>query len=163
MMAELMEDRGSIVSCDIHEHRLELIEATAKRIGTGIISTLLRNGTIYDMDFGENFDYVLADVPCSGLGVIASKPEIKMRAELDNQGELIEVQRAILENALRYVKPGGRVCYSTCTLNRNENERLVNSVLETYKNVQILEMKTIMPYNDSVGFYYSIIEKNTLL
>lgn len=159
-MAELMRDEGSITACDIHPHRLELIEANMKRIGVTIADTVRTDASEFDPSFEERFDCVLADVPCSGLGVAAGKPEIKFSADVASFEELTEVQAAILENALRYVKPGGRVMYSTCTLNRNENESLVKHVLsKTGSLTRIVEMDTLLPYNGKVGFFYSIIRK----
>jgi 16S rRNA (cytosine967-C5)-methyltransferase len=103
---------------------------------------------------------VLADVPCSGLGVIAGKPEIKLSADPEKYGDLISVQSRILGNAFSYVRKGGRLEYSTCTLNKNENESVVKDMLsKTGSSARIIEMETLLPYNGKVGFFYSIIEK----
>ena len=111
-------------------------------------------------DLRERFDCVLADVPCSGLGVIAGKPEIKFTSDPRKYGELIKVQSRILENAFSYARPGGRVEYSTCTLNKDENEKVVKDMLSKKgSSARIIEMETILPYNGKVGFFYSIIEK----
>ena len=159
-MAELMQNRGSITACDIHEHRLGLIDAAMRRTGAEIVKTRLMDGTVHDENLDGSFDYVLADVPCSGLGVIGSKPEIKYRSDIASYAELEKIQRAILENAIRYTAEGGRTEYSTCTINKDENERLVNSVIEAYSFISIVEMRTILPYNCSVGFFYCILEKS---
>ena len=103
---------------------------------------------------------MLADVPCSGLGVIPGKPEIKLRTDPDRYHELEEIQKRILANAFAYVRPGGRVEYSTCTLNKNENETVVKDLLsKTGSSARIIEMETLLPYNGKVGFFYCIIEK----
>lgn len=159
MMSELMENKGSITACDIHEHRLGLISAIAERMDSSIITPQLLDGTVHMKDMEESFDYVLADVPCSGLGVISTKPEIKYRAKSDSWEGLPEIQREILRNAVSYATSGGRICYSTCTLNRNENEKVVESLVNELGNLRIVEIKTLLPYNDLVGFFYCILEK----
>lgn len=162
-MAELMGNRGRITACDIHPHRLLLTEATMKRLGVTICTTEERDASVHDETLDNSFDYVLADVPCSGLGVIASKPEIKMTTDPSAYGGLTEIQKGILDNAIRYLKPGGRLEYSTCTLNKNENEEVVKQVLSNKgTSARIIEMTTLMPYNGKVGFYYCIIEKNAI-
>ena len=159
-MAELMQNEGSVTACDIHPHRLALIDAAMKRTGVSIVRTMECDASVYDSSLEKQFDYVLADVPCSGLGVIASKPEIKLREDISDYDELIKIQKSILSNALRYVKPGGRVMYSTCTLNRNENERLAEDILSKEgAKARIIEMQTLLPYNGKVGFFYCIIGK----
>lgn len=174
MMAELMENRGSITACDIHEHRLRLIEAAADRTGADIIRTKAADGTEYDSSMEGAYDFVLADVPCSGLGVLGSKPEIRLRTDTGSFGELTDIQLAILTNAFRYTKPGGRLCYSTCTINKDENEGVIRRFLERYGGqttengkkmakdscfARVIEMNTILPYNNLIGFCYCIIEK----
>lgn len=160
MMAELMDNEGSITACDIHEHRLELIRSTAARMGSEIIDTVPADGTVHNPEWDGRFDYVLADVPCSGLGVIGSKPEIRFRTDPAAYRELYTIQEAILENAGKYVRPGGLIEYSTCTINKEENERLVLRTLEHMSSLSIVEMRTFLPYNCMVGFYYCILKKN---
>ena len=162
-MAELMGNEGSITACDVHPHRLMLTQAAMKRRGVSICALQERDAAVYDDSLKESFDYVLADVPCSGLGVTASKPELKLTADPSEFDGLIDIQKKILSNALRYVKPGGRLEYSTCTLNKNENESVVKQVLSKEGNsARIIEMATLMPYNGKVGFYYCIIGKNAI-
>lgn len=159
-MAELMQDKGEITACDIYEHRLELIKASADRLGLKSIETRLLDGTEHCAEFENSFDRVLADVPCSGLGVIQGKPEIKLKEDSFDFKELENIQAGILKNAISYTVPGGIIEYSTCTINREENEMLVNRVLEECSLVQILEMKTLLPYNNKVGFFYCIMKKS---
>ena len=160
-MAELMKNSGSITACDIHPHRLRLIEAAMKRTGVSIAGTMERDSAKHDPAFDEGFDFVLADVPCSGLGVISGKPEIKLVTDPSKYDGLIHMQKSMLANAFAYVRPGGRVEYSTCTLNKNENENVVKDMLsKTGSSARIIEMETLLPYNGKVGFFYSIIGKN---
>ena len=159
-MAELMRNMGSIVSCELHEHRVALIDATASRLGIDIVSTRQMDACVHEKEYEGAFDYVLCDVPCSGLGVIATKPEIKLRAA-DGLDGLVEIQRRILRNGISYLRDGGYIMYSTCTINRDENEGVVSSVLETEPDLGIVENMTFMPYNDMIGFYYCIMKKDS--
>lgn len=158
-MAELMGNEGEIISCDIHPHRVALIEKNAARAKIDIIRAEVADATIINEKYKGRFEYVLADVPCSGLGVIPGKPEIKYRADIDNLKELIEIQTNILTNAIDYAKSGGLIMYSTCTINKDENEGLVSKVLKGHEKLEMLESKTILPYNNKIGFYYCIIKK----
>ncbi len=129
--AILMKDRGSVKSYDLHKNKLSLVDSGAKRLGISIISTAEKNGSRRDEALIETADTVICDVPCSGLGVIAKKPEIryKTRAEIER---LPEIQYAILSTAAEYVKHGGVLCYSTCTLNRAENEAVAKRFIENH-------------------------------
>ena len=161
-MAELMGDDGVITACDIHDHRLSLIDKNMERLGISSVKTMAADGTVHNPKFDDAYDYVLCDVPCSGLGVMSTKPEIAFKSDVNTYDDLIKIQKAILRNAVRYAKAGGKIEYSTCTLNKNENERVVESILQESDGslVKLLEMKTLLPYNCKVGFFYAILEKN---
>ena len=112
---------ADITACDLHESKLRRIEASAKRLGfDGIISTFACDGRVFRPEWEKGFDAVICDVPCSGLGVIRKKPDIRYKPVSDF-ARLPEVQLAILRNAARYVRPGGALMYSTCTVLRAEN------------------------------------------
>ncbi len=160
-MAEIMGDRGEIVSCDVFPHRLKLIEAGAKRLGISSVSVCENDATVRNEAFDDSFDAVLADVPCSGLGVIAAKPELRYRVDPEDLEELREKQLGILTNAFYATKPGGKLMYSTCTINKNENERITETFSERVHSVEVVETGTILPYNKQVGFFYCIMHKNT--
>ncbi len=154
----LMENKGEIIACDLYPHRVELIKKSAKRLGFDSIKTTVADATEYNPQLGE-FDIVICDVPCSGLGVIRRKPEIKYTAQSDLK-ELREIQLKIAENALRYLKKGGRMLYSTCTLRREENEKLVISLQKEYNDLKLLREHTFMPHIDgSDGFYCAVLQK----
>ena len=130
--AMLMENRGRIISCDLHESKLSLIESGAKRLGIDIIKTQAADSSVYyDTLIGTDntADFVLCDVPCSGLGVIAKKPEIRYKDKADIE-RLPDIGLKILKNCAGYVKAGGTLVYSTCTLNPDENENNVKRFLE---------------------------------
>ena len=116
-----MGNKGRIFSLDLHESKLSLVEKGAERLGIGIISVAVQNGAKIREEFIGKADRVLCDVPCSGLGVIAKKPDLRHKSPEELE-RLPEIQYAILDTASRYVKPGGKLIYSTCTVNKRENE-----------------------------------------
>ena len=130
-----MENRGSILSCDIHEKKLRVLQSGAERLGVEIIETRPMDASAFDPALENAFDLVIADVPCSGLGVIAKKPEIRSKDPAELRG-LPAIQSAILENLSRYVKPGGTLLYATCTIMKEENEGVALRFLETHKNYE---------------------------
>lgn len=158
-MALLMENVGEIVSCDLYEQRVGLIESGAERLGIDIIKPMTADASRYNEDLGK-FDCILCDVPCSGLGVLRRKPDIKYKPENDF-AELEALQHKILENAARYLKKGGRILYSTCTLRRAENEKLVNSFIMEYNGFRKMYEHTYLPHIDKTdGFYCALIVKD---
>lgn len=158
-MAEMMNDTGFIMACDIHDHRVRLIKELSKRLGLSSIKTKVMDATLYDESLCERFDKVLADVPCSGLGIIAGKPELKLHVDLNELPSLYEIQYSILKNAFYYLKTGGELLYSTCTINKRENEHIVSRLCDSFENSSIVEYNSILPYNKQVGFYYCKISK----
>ena len=126
-MAQRMEDRGELLSFDLYDHRVGLIRSGAERLGIHCIEARTGDAARFDAGLGEA-DRVLCDVPCSGLGVIRRKPEIRHKTPEELQ-TLPPIQRAILDNAARYVRQGGILVYSTCTLNPGENEEIARDFL----------------------------------
>ena len=151
-IAELMGNNGKVYSCDIYEHKLELIDKLADRLGLSIIEPTLLDGTSGKAEWNETADRVLADVPCSGLGVIRRKPEIKYK-DITDFRELVQIQKKILENASKYVKSGGTLVYSTCTINKDENELQVKAFLENNNGFELISEKQFLPTEDIDGFY----------
>ena len=130
-MAMGMENRGRLLSLDLHENKLSLVKSGAERLGISIIETAVQNGTKRREEWRELADRVLCDVPCSGLGVIAKKPDLRHKSPTEIEG-LPEIQYQILCNGAYYVKPGGTLVYSTCTLNKKENEEIVTRFLKEH-------------------------------
>jgi 16S rRNA (cytosine967-C5)-methyltransferase len=126
--ALIMKNEGSITSCDINAKKLPRIEQGAKRLGIDIISTRALDARHEDESLANRFDVVIADVPCSGMGVIRKKPEIRYKSRED-VAALPEIQLDILKNVSKYVKPGGVLMYSTCTVLRDENQRVIERFL----------------------------------
>lgn len=125
-----MENRGELISCDIHEHKLKLIENGAARLGISILTTRLHDASRPAEEWKQSMDAVLADVPCSGLGVIRKKPDIRYK-DLAQTERLPQLQSAILAQQADYVRPGGVLLYSTCTILRRENEEVAERFLQT--------------------------------
>lgn len=123
-----MENRGELISCDIHPHKIKLLEAGRDRLGLSVITPTLQNAAQLQKDWAEGFDTVLTDVPCSGLGIIRKKPDIRYKDSVPLKG-LPRVQRSILDNCAGYVRPGGVLMYSTCTLLDRENGGVVDAFL----------------------------------
>ncbi|SES66133.1 16S rRNA (cytosine967-C5)-methyltransferase [Natronincola peptidivorans] len=148
-MAQLMHNKGKILARDIHPHKLELIKKNAKRLGINIIRTEKYNGEDLDKDLIETADKVLVDAPCSGLGIIMRKPEIKYRKKPDDTEVITKMQLEILEKASRYVKKGGELLYSTCTIHPQENQKIVQAFLKKHCNFKLVainkEYESILP------------------
>ena len=165
LMAQLMNNKGEIVSCDIHPHKLKLINDGAKRLGIDIINSKLSDATQFDESSSERFDFILADVPCSGLGIIRKKPDIRYKEEAEIK-KLPELQMDIIKNLSKYLRPGGTLLYSTCTILPEENSDVVEAFLlenkdffevEEYFDIPHIKNKygmTLLPHiSKTDGFY----------
>ena len=163
--SQYMNNTGEIYSCDIHAHRVELIKTGAERLGIKNIIPTVNDATVFNEKF-KNADCVLCDVPCSGLGIIGKKPEIKYKL-LDDIKELIPIQKEILSIASKYVKSGGTLIYSTCSINPNENRKVCDWFLkenedfysvkvspETERCIDEGDYLTLLPHiNNCDGFF----------
>ena len=168
-----MEGRGEILSCDIHPHKEKLIQTGADRLGLPMITPMTQDAKVCREDWEEGFDIVLADVPCSGLGIIRKKPDIRYKDSAPLAG-LPAVQRAILENVSRYVRPGGVLLYSTCTVLKRENEAVVDDFIDRHFNftLEAVElpapvghlpdgMATLWPHRHGTdGFFFAKMRKH---
>lgn len=142
MVAILMGDKGEILASDIHENKLPRILEGAKRLGISIIETSQIDASEAKEELFEKFDLVIADVPCSGLGIIRKKPEIRYK-ELEEIKGLPALQSKIIDNVSRYVKPGGVLMYSTCTIVPDENEGVVKAFIS--RNVRFKAESFTLP------------------
>ena len=159
-MAELMQNDGSIVCGDIHEHRVELIREGAARLGITILKPQVMDATELKEVEGILFDRVLCDVPCSGYGVLARKSDIKVHMQSGDMDTLIPIQKAILAKSAEHVKEHGILVYSTCTLNKKENEKQVQAFLKEHENFTLIEERTIFPYTANTdGFYMAKLQR----
>lgn len=156
--AIMMRDKGRIIACDIHENKLGQIDRAAERLGIHIIETRLLDAALPTDEFIGLADLVIADVPCSGMGVIRKKPDIRYKMPEELKG-LPDIQLGILKNLSKYVKPGGLLLYSTCTVLPEENGRVTKRFLETAP-FQIREEKTLYPHTDGCdGFYICLMKR----
>ena len=150
---------GKVIALELYEHRAALIEATARRLGLENIEVRCQNAVEQIDALVEKADLVLADVPCSGLGVIRRKPEMKYRDEFDFD-ELVEIQKNILETGSSYLKPGGRLIYSTCTINPRENELMVKDFLKRHEEFISEKEVKLSPFDNGYdGFYMNKLKK----
>lgn len=150
-LACLMENKGRIISCDIYEHKLKLIEEEAKNQGITIIETKLKDATnaIYE----DMFSYILVDAPCSGMGTMKHKGDLKLRLTIDKIKEIEELQQQILNNVVKYLLPNGVLVYSTCTINKNENEKQIEKFLINHPEIEKKEEYSYLPTSQNDGFY----------
>ena len=170
-LAENMKNTGRIISCDIYEHRLKLISEGAERLGLTNIETVRNDGNVFNPDF-PLADKILCDVPCSGLGVIRKKPEIRFK-KCEEVDKLQDLQYSIMCISSRYLKIGGVMVYSTCSLNPNENEKIVEKFLtehDNFEGVRVLsdisrygvdtDYLTLMPHiHGCDGFFISAVRR----
>lgn len=168
-----MENRGSVTACDIHPHKIQLLEAGAARLGIDCLSAQERDASVPNPEWAGRFDRILADVPCSGLGVIRKKPDIRYK-DLGPTERLPEVQRRILEAQATHLRPGGTLVYATCTILRRENEAVVEAFLAEHPTFSTVPlelpgigrvesgMKTLLPCVEGTdGFFFAkLIKRN---
>ncbi len=145
-LAQLMENRGTILACDAAPRKLELIEETAARLGATIITTLPLNAVRPLSPLGDaKFDRILVDAPCSGLGVLRRNPEGKWWKTRQNIAELVLIQKAILNNAAGRLATGGTLLYATCSTTREENEAVVDDFLSRHRDFVLEDLRELFP------------------
>ena len=145
VLAEEMEDSGRILAWDKHEHRVALIRAMTQRLGFDNVRPAVRDAQVLREELVGTQDAVLIDAPCSGTGVMLSKPDVKYRVSEQSLRELSDTQRAILESCSAYVRRGGVLVYSTCSILPEENERQVGAFLETHPEFVLEGLSERMP------------------
>lgn len=159
-IAEIVENNAQIEAWDIHEHRIKLVEQTAKRLGNSIIEAKVQDATKYNEKYFEKFDKILLDVPCLGLGVLKRKPDIKWKRKPEDIKEIVKVQYEILNNCSNYLKPGGELVYSTCSILKEENQNIVMEFLEQNHAFEL--QKIILPKNKDNYFKKFVIDNKFL-
>ena len=153
-LAQLMKNNGKIDAWDIHENRVRLIKEASEKLGISIINERMRDASLYYTELADKYDRILLDVPCTGLVVIRKKPDIKWTRQLEDIEEIVNIQYRILDNCSRYLKSGGTLVYSTCTILDRENGGQVRRFLEEHKDFELVEETKLYPHVDNTdGFY----------
>ena len=159
-LAELMKNRGRIIAADIYETKLEHIKANAQRLAIKIIEPLLIDARTIGEKFFNQADKILVDAPCSGLGVLRRKADLRWKKNPDELNDLPALQEKILSSAAQTLKRGGFLVYSTCTIIRRENESVVEKFLAAHENFRLVEMKTLLPQvTGTDGFFSAKLER----
>ena len=173
-MAELMKNKGTIYAFDIDAARLKRMKMLLKRMGITIVKIYQEDAREAPKILGKNFaDKVMVDAPCTSTGTIAKNPELRWRIQPDKLGEIVDLQKSILEAGVKLLKPGGRLLYCTCSVFVEEGEEVVKWILNKYPRMKLVELKG--PYepsrwlpgtmrawphkHDTIGFFYALLEK----
>ena len=154
-----MENMGEVHSFDIHENKLPLIKKNASVLGIDIVETEKHNSKTVNVKYINKADKVICDVPCSGIGSIGKRPEIRYKSISEING-LIETQKSILKASSFYLKTGGVLVYSVCSINKNEGERVVKDFIENNQCFSLEYEETVLPKRGCDGFYIAKIVKN---
>ncbi len=161
LISAFMNNTGEVIACDLYEQRCHLIEKLMERCGNTNVKTMVNDATKDTFEHNA-YDRVLCDVPCSGLGDLSHKPEIRWHLKPENIDEIVVIQKKILEVSSTYVKEGGILVYSTCTLNKKENTSQINQFLKQHSEFKLIEEQTIFPFEeDHDGFYIAKLEKRS--
>ena len=139
-IAELIKNNGVIDAWDIHEHRVKLVKENANRLGITCINTKVQDATIYNEEYEIKYDKILLDVPCLGLGVLKRKPDIKWKRKKEDVEEINKLQMQILNTCSKYLKKGGELIYSTCSILKKENEDIIQMFIENNPNFEIVDL-----------------------
>ena len=163
-IAERMNNTGKILASDIYRRKLDIVDKEAKRLGITNIETRSWDATRVDSTMAKRADKVLVDAPCSGLGVVRRKPEIKYKELTDEIMLLPKKQQAILSASAAYVKPGGTLVYSTCTINPQENEMIIDEFLKRNRDFEMVERILLLPnVNGTDGFFICTMKRDDLI
>lgn len=173
-MSELMNNTGKVFAFDIHEHKIALIKYNTQRLGIDNVICNVMDASLYNHNLEDKADRVLIDVPCSGLGIIRKKPEIKWNKTNKEMKELVSIQQNIMETSSKYVKKGGYLVYSTCTLNKEENENNIDWFLKKFPQFKLEPIYfgdldnfiynnnklTILPNENMDGFFIAKLKRH---
>jgi 16S rRNA (cytosine967-C5)-methyltransferase len=159
IMAAELTKHGTVTSCDISENKVSIIRENAKRMGVDNLNAVVQDATQFNPEFEGRFDVAILDLPCSGLGVIGRKADMKYRVEQADLEALASLQREIIDNVKRYVRAGGRIIFSTCTIDKLENQDNKDYILKTMPNMKCIFEKQILPQEyGSDGFYIAVFD-----
>ncbi|NLC68025.1 MAG: 16S rRNA (cytosine(967)-C(5))-methyltransferase RsmB [Clostridiaceae bacterium] len=162
-IAEMMGNEGMVVSWDIHVHKAELVEKAARRLSINIVKAELHDSSVVDANYIMKADRVLVDAPCTGTGIIRRKPEIKWNKTVKDKEEIRALQLRILSASAEYVKPGGVLVYSTCSIEPDENIDVVNAFLKSSAMFRMVGFEELLPpalFKESAGEGYIYLFPN---
>lgn len=152
----------NITACDIYPHKVELIKKLARKNGVKL-NAVLNDATVKNDSFVKTFDIVIADCPCSGTGTLRTKPDIMLRRTQSDISDLNGIQIKILDTASDYLKKGGVLCYSTCSILKSEDERIVGEFLKRHSDYSLIDEKKLLPDTDNCdGFYIARFRRTTV-
>ena len=161
-LAEMLRGTGSVEARDLTDYKIGLLEENIERTGLANIRAVKWDATVFDREAEGKADIVMADLPCSGLGVLGKKPDLKYKMTPKKQEELAKLQRKILSTVEAYVKPGGTLVYSTCTIHREENEENTAWFLLNHPDFQLKKAKQMLPGIDGGdGFYIAVLQRKS--
>ena len=147
-----MGNKGRILAFDVHQHRLKLIQDTCRRLGITNVETILKDARFLSQFIHEPADAVLVDAPCSGLGVLGRRPDARWRKSPEDIRELQIIQKEIIQEAAKLVKPGGTLVYSTCTTTVEENNQVIEDFLANNKEFYLdKDLNKYLPYQTEEG------------
>lgn len=159
-VAEMLRGTGMVEARDLTDYKVGLLEENIRRAGLANIRAVKWDAALPDPEKEEKMDIVLADLPCSGLGVLGKKPDLRYKMTPEKEEELVRLQQKILSVAQAYVKPGGTLVYSTCTIHRAENEENTRWFLENHPKFRLRKERQLLPGADrGDGFYIAVMEK----
>lgn len=162
-IAQIVDNAGEIDAWDLHESRIKLVEENAKRLGINIIKTKVNDATKYNEEYFEKFDKILLDVPCLGLGVLKRKPDIKWQRTKDDIKNISKTQYDILNTCSKYLKQGGELVYSTCSILDSENKEIILKFLEVNDNFEIKEIEISKYESEANSFFKKYLIDNKFL
>ena len=178
-MSELMNGTGRILAWDVHPHRISLIDAQRKRLGLENIRPVVRDALSFRSDLEKTMDGVLLDAPCTGTGMMSEKPDIKLHCDESSLTQLSAIQARLLDSVCMYVKEGGTLVYSTCSVLKSENEDQISSFLSRHPEFYIADLPDsvpekyrvnyrigvqLFPFRDNVeGFYICRMKRKSMI
>ena len=162
-IAQIVDNNAEIEAWDLHESRIKLVEQNANRLGIDIIKTKVNDATKYKEEYFEKFDKILLDVPCLGLGVLKRKPDIKWQRNQDDINTISKIQYEILNICSNYLKQGGELVYSTCSILNSENKEIIFKFLENNSNFKIKEIEILQDKNKTNNYFKKYIVDNKFI
>ena len=162
-IAQIVDNNAEIEAWDLHESRIKLVEQNAKRLGINIFKTKVNDATQYNENYFEKFNKILLDVPCLGLGVLKRKPDIKWKRKKEDVETISKIQYEILNTCSKYLKKGGKLVYSTCSILDKENKDIISKFLKENNNFEIEKIDISKHENKNYNYFEKYIVDNKFL